>query len=63
MLNDVRDSLEVNYLDRKEVCEYLKISQATLMKLRKEGLICYRVGGNLRFIKSEVDDFVRNRKA
>lgn len=49
------------YLDRKAVCEYLQISPSTLMKLRKDGLRCYKIGGNIRFTKEDVDAFINAR--
>ena len=47
------------YITRQEVCDYLGISISTLMKLRKNGLPTYQVGGQKRFRLSDVNDFIR----
>jgi len=51
------------YLDSVGVCRYLNKSIATLYRLikRRNGLPCHRIGGRWLFIKSEVDEWVRNR--
>ena len=47
------------YITRQEVCDYLGISISTLMKLRKNRLPTYQVGGQKRFRLSDVNDFIR----
>ena len=46
------------YITRQEVCDYLGISISTLMKLRKNGLPTYQVGGQ-RFRLSDVNEFIK----
>lgn len=51
------------YVTRNAVCKYLGVSLSTLMKLRKEGLPTYHLGGQRRFKLSEVEQFIsRNRR-
>ena len=51
------------YVTRQDVCRFLGISLPTLMKLRKEGLPTYHLGGQRRFKLSEVEQFIsRNRR-
>ena len=47
------------YITRQEVCDYLGISISTLMKLRKNGLPTYQVGGQKRFRLSDVNEFIK----
>jgi excisionase family DNA binding protein len=48
-----------SYLTAKETAAKLQISLPTLSKYCKKGILpCYRVGGNLRFIESEIDKIV-----
>ena len=44
----------------KEAMEYLRITQGTLLKLAREGKIkANKAGRNYRFLKSELDNFLR----
>ncbi len=55
--------IEGPYLDVHGVCKYLGISQATFYRLLKKrnGIPGHRIGGNWRFIKEELDQWVRDR--
>lgn len=47
-------------LTSKEAIEYLRITQTTLLKLVREGkLKGNKAGRNYRFLKSELDKFLR----
>lgn len=47
-------------LTSKEATEYLRITQKTLLKLVSEGkLKGNKAGRNYRFLKSELDNFLR----
>ena len=47
-------------LNTKEATEYLRITRQTLAKLVKEGKIkANKAGRNYRFLKSELDKFLR----
>ena len=47
-------------LNTKEATEYLRITRQTIVKLVKEGKIkANRAGRNYRFLKSELDNFLR----
>ncbi len=51
------------YLDSKQICEYLGKSIATLYRFLKmrNGIPAHRVGGKWLFIREEVDEWVRHR--
>lgn len=47
-------------LTSKEAMEYLRITQTTLLKLVREGgLKGNKVGRNYRFLKEDLDKFIR----
>ena len=47
-------------LNTKEATEYLRITRQTIAKLVKEGKIkANKAGRNYRFLKSELDKFLR----
>lgn len=49
------------FLDAKQVCEILKISSPTRIKLVKSGVLkCKRVGRRLLFSKNDVDEAILN---
>jgi excisionase family DNA binding protein len=52
------------FFDIQGVAQYLGISAVTVYRLvrRKNGLPGHRVGGNWRFIKKEVDQWVSERR-
>jgi excisionase family DNA binding protein len=51
------------YLDVHGICKYLGISQVTVYRLLKKrnGIPAHRIGGNWRFIREEVDEWVKRR--
>lgn len=49
-------------MDLKEVAQYLSFSQKKLYNLVKEGNIPYaRIGGQYRFVKEEIDSWLKNQ--
>jgi excisionase family DNA binding protein len=49
------------YITRKEAAQLLKISLPTLSKYGKQGRIpSYRIGGNIRLKKSDIDQMVND---
>lgn len=44
-----------NYLNKKEVCQYLNISNNTLDKWMMSGLPYHKVCGTIRFSRLEID--------
>ena len=47
-------------LTTEEACEYLRTTKTTLFKMVREGVIpSARVGNSFRFLKSELEDFLR----
>lgn len=48
------------YLSRREVCELLKISLATLHGYTKDGTLKgYRIGGRVLYRRDEINDSIR----
>ena len=54
-----------NYLDTNGACRELGISIATLYRLlkkrKKNGIPAHRLGGNWRFIKEELSEWVKDQ--
>lgn len=54
-----------DYLDTAGACKELGISIATLYRLlkkrKKNAIPCHRLGGNWRFIKKELAEWVRDQ--
>ena len=48
------------WLDTHEAAEYLRMSEATLYRLRREGLPFSRAGGRLLFNRHELDNWVKD---
>ena len=49
-------------MNTDEVVQYLRITRKTLLKLIKEGdLPARKVGKNYRYLKSEVENFLRGK--
>jgi len=57
--------IEGPYLDTMGACKYLGVSIATLYrflkKRKKNGIPAHRLGGNWRFGKEELTEWVRDR--
>lgn len=55
-----------DFLTKKELAEYLRCSERTIDRLRKEGLPGYNFSdtkpGKLVFLKPEVIDWIKNNK-
>jgi len=49
-------------LTMKDICEKYHISRATVDRWRKEGMPFSKVGRGVRFIESEVDDWIKINK-
>jgi len=60
----LKDAVKPNeYLTRNEVSKILNISLTTLWKYDKKGILPTRkVGGKVRYLRSDVDDAMNNRK-
>lgn len=46
--------MQEKILTKKELAEFLKVSEKTIDNLRKNGLPFFRVGNNIRFDKEKV---------
>lgn len=46
--------MEEQVLTKEELATYLKVTQRTIDRLRKEGMPFFKVGTNIRFGKEEV---------
>ena len=55
---------EVNhYMTVKEVSQYLRLAEITIYRLvEKKDLPGYKAGRQWRFIKKEIDDWMRSRR-
>ncbi len=50
-------------LTTKELCEYLKLTEITIYRYAKEGIIpAFRVGSRWRFDKDHIDEFLRKEE-
>lgn len=58
--NMIREKEE--WLTQSELSQVIKAGPVTLWKLRNEGLPFYRLGGQVRYKLSEVEEFLRRRK-
>lgn len=50
------------YMNKKEAAEYIGISFNTLRKLEREGLQVINAGGVLLIKRTDIDDFLEERK-
>jgi len=56
-------NLTERMLKTKEVAEILGFSRQTITKMAREGILpAYRIGGDWRFRKEEVDRWLESRK-
>jgi len=55
-------SMDVTYITLKELCEKLKISRATVDRWRREGLPFIKIGNGVRFIESDVMEWIKRNK-
>lgn len=47
----------------KEVASYLKVAEKTAYRLASQGeLPCFKVGGSLRFEKSDIEKWINEKK-
>ena len=54
---------ETAFMTLKEVAEYLRLAEITIYRLtERKDLPGFKAGGKWRFIKSEVDQWLRWRK-
>ena len=51
------------YITLVELAQSLKISRSTIDRWRKEGMPFYKIGNGVRFIESEVSEWIRNNKS
>lgn len=50
-------------LTAKEVCQWLKITRPTLDNLRKKGMLkTIKIGNSVRFLETDVRDFLNQNK-
>jgi excisionase family DNA binding protein len=56
--------IEGPYFDVHGVAKHVGCSRVTIYRLikRKNGIPCHRVGGSWRFIKDEIEKWVKERK-
>lgn len=54
--------MEKRYLNSEEACKFLNVSIATLYRLKKEGLPYFKLGGSLRFDKSDLEKWIESLK-
>ena len=55
--------MEVRLLTTEDVAEYLRVDVVTVRRLVTKGeLTAYRIGGEFRFIRNDVEDFVRQQR-
>jgi excisionase family DNA binding protein len=50
------------YISTKELMAFLRISRSTIYRLLDEGLPCLKVGGQNRFPKEEVIEWLKERE-
>ena len=50
-----------HFLNKKQTCEYLNITNNTLDKWIKQGLPCIKIGKTVRFSKSEINRWLQNQ--
>lgn len=55
--------MEKEYITLIELAQSLKISRATIDRWRKEGMPYYKIGNGVRFIESEVSEWIRQYKS
>lgn len=51
------------YITLIELAQSLKISRATIDRWRKEGMPYYKIGNGVRFIESEVAEWIEQYKS
>lgn len=51
------------YITLMELAQSLKISRATIDRWRKEGMPYYKIGNGVRFIDSEVTEWIKLNKS
>ncbi len=51
------------YITLVELKQSLKISRATIDRWRKEGMPSYKIGNGVRFIESEVFEWIEKHKS
>ena len=58
-----RDEVKIEYLRTADVIKMLRISKPTLIEWRKKDIIpSYRIGTQIRFIKSEINDAIKSNQ-
>ena len=51
------------YITLIELAKSLKISRATIDRWRKEGMPYYKIGNGVRFIETEVNEWITQNKS
>lgn len=51
------------YITLNELAKSLKISRATIDRWRKEGMPYYKIGNGVRFIETEVNEWITQNKS
>ncbi len=49
------------YLTENQLCDWLKISRSTAIRLRKEGMPFIKIGKSIRYNKDKVQDWLEKR--
>lgn len=57
------DFMEKEYITLLDLSNCLKISRATIDRWRKEGMPYYKIGNGVRFIESEVIEWISKNKS
>lgn len=57
-LEKLSHPVEKQYLNKKQACQYLNVSNNTLDKWIEQGLPAIRIGTSIRFNKEHVDEWI-----
>lgn len=53
----------IEYITLTDLSKMLKISRSTIDRWRKEGLPSYKIGNGVRFIETEVHNWITENKS
>jgi len=49
------------YLTLKQICELLQVGKRTVYTYIKQGMPCYKIGRDWRFVEEEVDEWIKQK--
>lgn len=55
--------MEEQFITTKELCDWLKISNATAMRWRNQGMPYIGKGRSLRYLKSEIEKWMKEQES